>query len=244
MRTGLLGKWPQLIVAQYSDGVVSNTHAGFVTSGVHKIQGLRMWVLPNAVSAEPAKPISLPDALPKRLVLVMLGNIKIQHKGYDIAAQLAGALRDTGMDFELRIAGRPDELEEMEELFRQLGVQSVIKFYGEVSQPEEFLREGHLYLLLSRFEGMPNTLLEALSVGLPAIATEVGDLKAYKERGAPFTLIPAENIQIATTAVLRAARNWAETRRSGIYGRQWVQNNFSEDACRSALRRLLAEVMM
>jgi glycosyltransferase involved in cell wall biosynthesis len=242
-RTGLLGMWPQFIFAKYSDGVVSNTRAGFVTSGVQKIQGLRMWVLPNAARDEPAEPVSLPDVIHERLVLIMLGNIKIQHKGYDLAARLARALRDAGFDFELRIAGRPDELPKLEEIFRQLDVQSVIKFYGEVSRPEEFLREGHLYLLLSRFEGMPNTLLEALSVGLPAIATEVGDLKTLKERGAPFVLIPVEDIQAATTAVRSAVRNWPETKRAGLRGREWIQENFSEAACRSTLKNLLVEVM-
>lgn len=242
-RTGLVGWWPQVFIAKYSDGVVSNTHAGFVTSGVQKLQDLRLWVLPNAVRAEPSEPVSLPDAIHERLVLIMLGNIKIQHKGYDLAAYLARALRDVGVDFELRIAGRPDELPKLETLFRQLDVQSVIKFYGEVSHPEEFLRKGHLYLLLSRYEGMPNTLLEALSLGLPAIATEVGDLKAFKERGAPFLLIPAEDIQAATAAVRLAVKNWPETKLSGIRGREWIQENFSEAACRSTLKNLLAEVM-
>lgn len=242
-RTGFLGKWPQVIIARYSDGVVSNTHAGFVTSGVYSLQSLRMWVLPNAVRTEAMEAASLPDYMQGRLVLVMLGNIKIQHKGYDLAAQLARTLRDAGIDFELRIAGRPDELDKLEEIFRQLDVQSVIKFYGEVSHPEEFLREGHLYLLLSRFEGMPNTLLEALSVGLPAIATEVGDLKALKERGAPYILIPIANIHAAARAVAMAVGDWPKTKLAGIRGREWIQENFSEAACRSALKKLLAEVM-
>ena len=242
-RTRLLGEWPQVIIAKHSDGVVSNTHAGFVTSGVHGIQGLRLWVLPNAVMAEPAEPVSLPDAVQGRLVLVMLGNIKIQHKGYDLAAQLARALRDAGLEFELRIAGRPDELENLEEIFRQLDVQSVIKFYGEVSHPEEFLREGHLYLLLSRFEGMPNTLLEALNVGLPAIATEVGDLSILKESGAPFVLIPTEDINAAAEAVKKAVQDWSGTKKTATMGRQWVQENFSEAACHTKLRSILTEVL-
>lgn len=242
-RTTMLGSWPQVFIARYSDGVVSNTHAGFATSGVQQIRGLPLWVLPNAVRSDPVEPVELPDIPPDGPVLVMLGNIKIQHKGYDLAARLAQVLKNEGFAFELRIAGRPDELADLEAIFRQLNVQSVIKFYGEVSHPEEFLREGHLYLLLSRFEGMPNTLLEALTVGLPAIATEVGDLRILKENGAPFVLIPIEDINAAAGEIKKAMQHWADTKKAAHKGRNWVQENFSEAACHAKLRSILAEVI-
>lgn len=212
-------------------------------SEIQYIPTLRQWVLPNAVALDSSTQVDLPDLPPQRLVLVMLGNIKIMTKGYDLAAQLAQILLGKAFLFELRIAGRPDELAELETIFHRLNVQSVVKFYGEVSHPEEFLREGHLFLLLSRFEGMPNTLLEALSVGLPAIATDVGDLRVLKDKGAPFDLVPIENVKAATEAVERALAQWSNTRVAAAKGRGWVQANFSEEACRAVLREILAEVL-
>ncbi|MBI2814383.1 MAG: glycosyltransferase [Opitutae bacterium] len=240
---GNFGSWIRKQLARRCDGVISNTHAGLVMSEIQYIPTLRQWVLPNAVALDSSTQVDLPDLPPQRLVLVMLGNIKIMTKGYDLAAQLAQILLGKAFLFELRIAGRPDELAELETIFHRLNVQSVVKFYGEVSHPEEFLREGHLFLLLSRFEGMPNTLLEALSVGLPAIATDVGDLRVLKDKGAPFDLVPIENVKAATEAVERALAQWSNTRVAAAKGRGWVQANFSEEACRAVLREILAEVL-
>ena len=233
----------QWLVARCSDGVVSNTHAGLATSGVARITGLRRWVLSNVVASASVGEITLPQRPPGRLTLVMLGNIKIHHKGYDLAAQLVQILKAKGLAIELRIAGRPDEQAELEEIFRQFDVEGAIKLYGEAARPEEFLREGHVFLLLSRFEGMPNTVLEALNAGLPAIVTEVGDLRLLKEKGAPFVLIPIENVGAAAEAVEMGFTQWADTREMAAKGRSWVQENFSEEVCRVKLRKILAEVL-
>lgn len=225
------------------DGVIANTHAGWAISRMKEVESLPYWVLPNAVAFDQETTVALPAVAPDRLVLVMLGNIKLVPKGYDLAARLARTLRDKGFPFELRIAGRPDELVEFEAICSQLGVKAEVRFYGEVSQPEKFLCGGHLYLLLSRFEGMPNTLLEALSVGLPAIATEVGDLRVLKERGAPYDLIPLEDVPAAVASIEKAMAHWPETREKAMQGRIWVQDNFSEDASRAALQRILAAIL-
>lgn len=240
---GVFGPLMQKLLAKRCDGVISNTRAGLIVRDIQYIPGLRHWVLPNAVALDSAVEVILPSSRPARLVLVMLGNIKIRTKGYDLAAELARILRRKGFPFELRIAGRPDELAELETIFRRLNVQAAVKFYGEVSHPEEFLREGHLFLLLSRFEGMPNTLLEALNVGLPAIATDVGDLDIHKEEGAPFVLIPIENVNAAAEAVERAFMQWDDTRLAAARGRRWVQENFGEESCRNVLRNILTEVL-
>jgi len=237
------GMWINSIIARCCDGIVSNTYAGLRMRSISKLRDARLRVLPNAVRLDPTEVVALPNTPPERLVLVMLGNIKMRHKGYDLAAQLARQLKDEGMQFELRIAGRSDEIAVLDAVVRKLSVESVIKFYGEVSHPEEFLRGGHLFLLLSRFEGMPNTLLEALNVGLPAIATEVGDLRALKERGAPFFLIPIENVSAAAEAVKQAVAQWPDTLIAASQGRNWVQEHFSEDACRSVLRNILSEIL-
>jgi len=145
--------------------------------------------------------------------------------------------------FELRIAGRPDEIGDLEEIFRKLGVEDCISFYGEVAKPEEFLRGGHLYLLLSRFEGMPNTLLEALQTGLPTIATDVGDLRRLKDEGAPLELIPIEDAGAAVAAITRTYTDWPQTRERAARGPEWIEANFSERKCRDVLCSILDQVI-
>jgi glycosyltransferase involved in cell wall biosynthesis len=230
-------------VSKRCDGIVSNTFAGFVSEGIRRNHGPRLWVLPNMVESNVLGEVKLPEVPPTKWVLVMLGNIKIMHKGYDLAIQVARNLIEKNFPFELRIAGRPDELPQLEALCAHFGVNGHLRFYGEVTHPEVFLKEGHLYLLLSRFEGTPNTLLEALNVGIPAITTEVGDLGVYKAQGVPFTIIQRENVAAAVSAVEAATAEWAKTRAAGERGRAWVQAHFSESASRAALRKIVDEVL-
>jgi len=75
---------PQRLMGWCSHGIVANTHAGLKTSGVLRLTSVPHWVLPNAVLDPACPPLVLPAAPPPRLVLVMLGNIKIRTKGYDI----------------------------------------------------------------------------------------------------------------------------------------------------------------
>lgn len=240
-RSTRTAKFFQRICAHRCNGIISNTNAGLRLCSSGSL--VTRWVLPNAAPVVPNQLLNLPCRCPDRPVLTMLGNIRIAPKGYDVAAQVARLLLDRRVLFEIRIAGRPDELRELQSIICRLAVGTVVKFAGEVSRPEEFLREGHLYLLLSRFEGMPNTLLEALNVGLPAIATDVGDLRVLKEQGAPFELIPTEDPVAAADAVERALKNWPKTRAKAAEGRAWVQANFSEAKCREVLRSILREVL-
>jgi glycosyltransferase involved in cell wall biosynthesis len=105
------------------------------------------------------------------------------------------------------------------------------------------LRVGHLFLLLSRFEGMPNALLEALNIGLPAIATDVGDLRSLKTHGDSFILIPTEDVTAAADAVQAVFRDWTNISAGAAKRRAWVHANFSEEACRGQLREILAELL-
>jgi glycosyltransferase involved in cell wall biosynthesis len=63
-------------------------------------------------------------------------------------------------------------------LVRELGLESQVQLTGEFPQPRVFdlLRSMHVYVQCSAFEGLPNSLLEAASIGLPLVATSVGGM--------------------------------------------------------------------
>lgn len=79
-------------------------------------------------------------------------------------------------------------------LLHQLGNPNCIKYVGMVSQNElaEIFQKSHAFVLFSRFENMPCVVLEALSCGLPVVATNVGGLPELitTENG---MLVPSEN---------------------------------------------------
>ncbi len=68
-------------------------------------------------------------------------------------------------------AGTPQALKELQDLADQLGIADDVAFMGYVENPFAYLRRAALYVLSSSWEGMSNSLLEAMACGCPVVAT-------------------------------------------------------------------------
>ena len=74
----------------------------------------------------------------------------------------------------LVLAGDGVMREELEHLAGELGVALRVRFLGAFRTPPNILRFADVFLLTSRSEGMPNSLVEAAAVGVPGVVTAVG----------------------------------------------------------------------
>lgn len=74
-------------------------------------------------------------------------------------------------DTRLMIIGEGEYLQ-YKELAERLGVDDSVYFTGLKRNPYPYLKKGSLYLLTSYYEGFPNAMVEAMSMGLPVIATD------------------------------------------------------------------------
>ena len=77
---------------------------------------------------------------------------------------------------ELLIVGDGVERPQLEKLAGELGVSAKVRFAGQSNRPEEWLAQMDVFALSSDTEQMPLSLLEAMAAGLPAVATNVGDV--------------------------------------------------------------------
>lgn len=74
-------------------------------------------------------------------------------------------------DTKLLIIGK-GEFTEYRKLAADLGIADAVYFAGLQKNPYPYLKKGTLYLLTSYWEGFPNALVEAMAMGLPAVATD------------------------------------------------------------------------
>lgn len=86
-------------------------------------------------------------------------------------------------DLRLLIVGDGAERGALEALAQRLGIAADVTFTGYLRAPQERLREMDLFALSSDTEQQPISMLEAMALGIPVIATRVGDV--------PF-IVPAE----------------------------------------------------
>jgi asparagine synthase (glutamine-hydrolysing) len=201
----------------------------------------RSRVLYNAIEEEALKqaPVALPDSV-NYLEIVMLGNLRVKVKGYDLAVEMIRRLRVEGRHVRLRIAGLPHEKKELDTCISEAKVGDVCEFIGPVADPFEFLRSAHVFLLFSRYEGMPNALLEAMALGLPCISTKVGDVPRFTRDREHLWQIDVNDVEAACEAIRNAQDNWPAFRKMGAAAYALIRREFSTDTFEAKLLESVA----
>jgi len=81
----------------------------------------------------------------------------------------------------------------LENLSKQLGVDDEIVFLGVQKDVQSFMASSKVFVLPSRWEGLPMVILEAMANRMPIITTPVGGIAEVIEDGASGILVEPEN---------------------------------------------------
>jgi glycosyltransferase involved in cell wall biosynthesis len=92
-------------------------------------------------------------------------------KGFDLLLEALAVVRERFPGSDLIIAGSGREEAALKALCRSLWLESSVSFVGHVDRFYAFFPGTTLFVLSSRYEGMPNALLAAAAAGLPLVAT-------------------------------------------------------------------------
>ena len=90
----------------------------------------------------------------------------------------------------LWMVGDGHERAQLEELSGMLGVSPFITFWGQQLDVASFYSAADLYVMSSRSEGLPMSLLQALSIGLPSVVTDVGGMAEVVRFAAAGMIVP------------------------------------------------------
>ena len=124
-----------------------------------------------------------PRPKPKhRLALVVLARLE-PVKAIDNLLLALSRIEQEGRLWGLRIIGDGSQRCILEEQARELGILEKIDFVGAQQEPMRYLQDRSAICMPSYREGLPIALLEALSVGLPAVVSDVGFLPAVIRNG-------------------------------------------------------------
>ena len=108
-----------------------------------------------------------------------------QEKGFDMLLEALATIRRQSPGADLIILGAGSEEAALKALCRSLGLDDAVHFAGHVDRPYAFFPGATLFVLSSRYEGMPNALLEAAAAGLPLVATPASGGVVDLLRGQP-----------------------------------------------------------
>ena len=173
-------------------------------------------VIPNGVADDPAARATAWNG-EGQFRVGHVGSIT-ERKGWRIGAVAVLQLAAEGRHVRYVIAGNGPEAGQAEALSRKHP--NVIEYLGHVPKPRtNLLPKLHALSVMSAHEGLPMTIIEALSVGLPVLATSVGGIPEMIQDGVNGRLLP-RNVEALAESILRLYNNTAEQERLGIESRR------------------------
>lgn len=147
-------------------------------------------------------------------------------------------------EVEVLIVGEGPLALQLKQEVQALGLTEKIHFSGAQPNIPEILNAVDLFVLPSRSEGMPNAVLEAMSCGVPVIATAVGGVPEVIEHGENGILIASEDEPQLVAALTNLIQNPETRRMLGMKGRQRVLSHFSLKAMVSEYQDLYESLVV
>jgi glycosyltransferase involved in cell wall biosynthesis len=113
-------------------------------------------------------------------------------------------------DLRLWMVGDGSERAKLESLATELSIAGSVRFWGQQLDVAPFFSAADAFIMSSKSEGLPISLLQAFSLGLPAIVTSVGGMAEVVRLTKAGIAVSARDPSEMTAAILRLASNDAE----------------------------------
>jgi len=139
------------------------------------------------------------------------------------------ALAGVDAPFRLQLVGDGPDQASLEALIEALGLGDRVALLGRRDDVPELLADTHIFALISRQEGFPLAILEAMRAGLPVVASDVGGVREAVRHGDTGFLIPRGDEQALRASLRRLLVDPALRRSLGDAGRHTYEKRFSAD---------------
>lgn len=129
-------------------------------------------VIPNAAiwPLPLQEPVITPTPKPPNTYRLLTVGRLSNEKGFDILIKAFKALADDFPNWHLFIVGDGSDRQTLQQQIDSGGLTHQVKLPGRCGNLEQWYESADLYVLTSRFEGFPNTVVEAMSHGLPVVS--------------------------------------------------------------------------
>jgi len=189
-------------------------------------------VIPNGIETGPyesargeafRRRLGVPRGVP---VAGSLGRLHRQ-KGMDLLIRAMCAVASAHPRAVLVVGGDGPESGALKKLAASSPIKDRIIFAGQVEDAVSFMAAMDVFLLASRWEGMPNVLLEAMAAGKPVVAARVGGTPEVVADGETGILVPPDDERALARAITGLLGDPEKMKSMGEAGRGLVRAGFS-----------------
>jgi glycosyltransferase involved in cell wall biosynthesis len=163
-----------------------------------------------------------PGSEPVRLIMIARA---CEQKDYHTLIRALSELRD--LKWHLDQVGDGPLLDDVRSTARELGLSERITFLGLREDVAPLLARSHIYLLISKWEGFPRSILEAMRAGLPVIASDVGGVREAVVDGETGFLVRRSDVAGLADRIRRLIESSAQRVEFGNAGRERYAERFT-----------------
>jgi glycosyltransferase involved in cell wall biosynthesis/trans-aconitate methyltransferase len=183
------------------------------------------------------------------LKIASLGRM-VPKKGFNHLLEAWAQIAEQFPRARLRIGGDGPLLETLRKEIRSLGIDGQTDLPGSIpwDQVPDFLAAADLFVLPSmrdragNIDGLPTVLLEAMSCGLPVVASDLGGIPLVIENGANGYLVPPGDVDALAQRLHTLLNNKQERERLGRAARTSVVDSFNWENVARSLAKIFADV--
>ncbi|HLX39875.1 MAG TPA: glycosyltransferase, partial [Ktedonobacteraceae bacterium] len=217
----------------------------------HGLQANHIVHIPGSVQSEKFQPSleQRPDPTRPEREIICVGRLEYS-KGIDVLLHAWARLMHahpvwrTDLKPRLRIVGDGGLRPQLERIATELNILDSVEFLGTRADILPLLQQSWGFILPSRWEGMPNALLEAMSCGLPCIATRVSGSEDLISSNTNGILVEPEQPAAMALALRRIIEDADLAQQLGREARTTIVRDYQlsniVNQCLSLYRRLIA----
>lgn len=164
------------------------------------------------------------DVRPGEVVVGTVGNYRPQ-KAYPDLLAAARRVRDGGHPVRFVAVGQGPQEAQIKRLHAEMGLEGTFQLLGYRTDAVEVMAGCDVFTLASEHEGLPVALMEALVLGLPVVATDVGGIPEAVTDGVEGLLVPPGRPELLAERLAELAADAEQRQRMGkaasVRGRQF-----------------------
>lgn len=178
---------------------------------------------------------------PEHLVVGAVGRAEPQ-KRFDLLVEAVASLVGTWPQLRLLIVGDGSQRETLQAQVARLGLAGHVSLAGHRNDIPDLHHAMDLFVQSSDYEGTPNAVLEAMALGTPVVATDVGGTAELIRDGVDGRIISPGSAQGLAAAIGAALANPDERRAHATHARHRVETVLSFEARMDALEAIYTEL--
>jgi L-malate glycosyltransferase len=160
--------------------------------------------------------------------LASLSRLDSCHKGLDVLLEAVALIKNEGAKFQLELAGDGPDRMYLECYSRFLGVDDVVTFTGRSEDVREVWRRNQMLVLVSRYEGLAVSMLEAMACGRPVLRTPYGGAD-WIEDGKTGFICPAPEPELIAATIRQALARYADWPQMGLAAHEALTKRLPRD---------------